>query len=58
MGATENPMEVCIPSTEFEHQALMITVANDYKEPNSPQSSPSDFSQILFTLLKLKTFSD
>ena len=43
MIATENAWEVSLPSTEFERQALIITVPNDYKELVSPQSSLSDF---------------
>ena len=38
-------MDVSFPSTEFEHQALMITMLNDYKKLVSPQSSLLDFSQ-------------
>ena len=45
LSATEKGLDVFFPSTEFEHQALMITVLNDYKELVSPQSSLWDFSQ-------------
>ena len=51
ISATEKALEISPLSTEFEHQALMITVSNDYKEPISPQRPLSDFSQstTLFT---------
>ena len=52
MSATDKILEIS-PSTEFEHQTLMITVPDDYKKPVSPQSSLSDFSQkktLFFTL--------
>ena len=54
MSATENALEVLLPSSEFEHQALMITLPNDYKEPVSPQSLLFDLSQntTLFTEVK------
>ena len=38
-------MEDSLPSTENEHQVLVITLYNVYKETISPQSSISDFSQ-------------
>ena len=53
-STTENAMEVSLPSTEFEQQALMITVPKDYKEPISSQSSPSDFSQNSTPFTKIK----
>ena len=43
MSATEKTLEVSVPSTEFEHQALMIPVPIDYEEPVSLQSSLSVF---------------
>ena len=46
MSSTEKTLEASLQSTEFEHQALVITVPNDYEETVSPQSSFSDFSQI------------
>ena len=45
MGITEKPLEVSCPSTEFESQALLITVPNEYKEIVSPRRSFSDLSQ-------------
>ena len=45
MSATENAKEVSLPSLDFEHQALINTVPNEYKERVSPQGSFSDFSQ-------------
>ena len=54
MSATEKALEVSLPSSEFEHQRMMSTVSNDYKERNSPKSSLSEFSQntIPFTEFK------
>ena len=45
MSATENAKEVSLPSLDFEHQSLINTVPNEYKERVSPQGSVSDFSQ-------------
>ena len=36
MSATENVTEVSLPSTEFQHQPLIITASFDYKKPISP----------------------
>ena len=43
MGFTEKFFGDLLPSTEFEHQALLITVPNVSKETVSPQSSFSIF---------------
>ena len=45
MKTTEKSLEECFPSTEFEHQSLVITVPNDCQETVSPQSSLSAQSQ-------------
>ena len=45
MTVTEKTLKIYFPSTEFESQALMITVPNDYKEMVSPQSLLSGLSQ-------------
>ena len=39
-------MEDSLLSAEIESQVLLITVPNDFKETELPQSSLSDFSQI------------
>ena len=57
MSATENASEVSLPSTEFGHQAVMITVSNEYKESLSLPFSLSEFSQNTTPLLKLGTLS-
>ena len=38
-------MDASLASTEFEHQALVITVPNEFKETVGPQSSLSDLLQ-------------
>ena len=53
MSATENVWKF-FPSTELEHQALMITVSNAAMEPISPQSSLSDFSQTTTSFTEFK----
>ena len=55
MSATENASEFSLPSTEYKHQALMITVSNEYKESFSLPFSLSDFSQNTTLLQKLRT---
>ena len=46
MSAIDFALEVSLPSTEFEHQALMIIVPNNLKKkPMSPQSSFYCFPQ-------------
>ena len=45
MITTENVLEASLTSTELEHQALVITITNVYKENVSPHSSLSDLSQ-------------
>ena len=50
----EITFEASHPSSDFEHQAQVITVRNDYKETVPLQSSPSDLSPITtrFTIVK------
>ena len=45
MSSTEKTLKVSLLSTELGHQALMTTLPKYCKEPVSPQSSLSDFSQ-------------
>ena len=54
MRTTEKALEVSLPSSEFEHQALMITVPNDNKELVSTQSSRSDFSRNITPFTEVK----
>ena len=53
MSTPAKTLEASPPSTELEHQALVITVPNDYKETISTQSPLSIFSQNTTVLLKL-----
>ena len=45
MNATENALDVSLPSTEFEHQALMIIRPNNFNELGSAHISLSFISQ-------------
>ena len=54
MSTTEIALELPFTSIESEYQALMITVPNDYKEPVSPQSSFSNFSQPTAPFIEVK----
>ena len=54
MSTTEKTLEPLLPSNEFEHQALVITVPNDYTETVSPQSWFSDFSQVTIPFIEVK----
>ena len=56
MRATENSFEVFPPSTEIEHQDLVITAAFDYKETVSPQRSLSDLSQSTTPCTEVRNF--
>ena len=47
-------MGVSFPSTDFEHQALLIIVPDEFKEPLLPQSSRSNFSQNATTFIEAK----
>ena len=42
---THKNLQASVPSAEVEHQCLVVTVPNDYKEIVSPQSSFSDLLQ-------------
>ena len=44
MSVTEKTLEVSFFSSEFESQALVITVPKDYNEAVSPKNSLSDLS--------------
>ena len=56
MNTTENALETSLRSTEFEHQAPVITVTNDYKDTVPPQSSLYILSQnTTLYLLQLRT---
>ena len=54
MNTIEETLEAYLLSTKFEHQSLVITVPKNYKESDSPQSSLSDFSQIIKHFTKVK----
>ena len=44
MGVIEKTFEVSLPSTEFESQAVLLFVPNDYKETIALQTSFSALS--------------
>ena len=54
MIASEKTSEISVPSTDFEHQALVITVPNHYNETVSPQSSLSELSRNTTPSLEVK----
>ena len=56
MCTSEKTLEASLPSIESEHETLVITVPNDYKEINSPQSWLSELPQIIITLSEVQQF--
>ena len=56
MSAIEISVEVSLFSSEFEHQALMITVSNDYEEIFHHKARSLIFLIILLPLLKIGSF--
>ena len=57
MSTTENASEASLPSTDFENQALMMNVLNDFKEHVSPQRPLSDFCQNMTDFIDRKNLS-
>ena len=54
MSTTEQNLEASLPSTEFQHQAVVITVLIDSKTTVSSQSSLSDLSRNTILLIEVK----
>ena len=55
LSATETTLEVPLPSTEFEHQALMITLPFSTNNLFGHKARSQSFLKVLLILLKLRT---
>ena len=53
MITIEETLEAYLPSTKFEHQALVNSVPKDYRGSESPQISLNDFSENISPFTKL-----